>query len=276
MQSALLRILFLYNFGPSPRFKHILMFEHISNCAELCLKVFLEFFPKVFLEYTVWDSVTDLFISPQYPSFSCVLETTTTQCVRMQLRLVCAKYLDPSCSPVPPNRATSGSRQNTQVCSMLCKSHGPDASERDRLLLPRAHKVLRAVASIWGVRGTALGKVCLLPSLAISGSVNSAPGLLWWPWIQQPGPDPSSSRLNLSFPCALSQTELPLPLCVGGVCGVRGQDSLLSSAPQLPPPSVGDCKASHNQQISLWLHRAADQVPGAQLPLMDGNRGSLA
>ena len=42
---------------------------------------------------------------------------------------LCAKHLDPSFSLVPSKRATSKSRHNKQGCSMLYKSHGPDALE---------------------------------------------------------------------------------------------------------------------------------------------------
>lgn len=51
------------------------------------------------------------------------------------------------------------------------------------------------------------------------------------------------------------------------------QHSLLSDAEhelsvgaQVPPRALGERKARENKQISLWLHRAADQVPSALLP----------
>lgn len=51
------------------------------------------------------------------------------------------------------------------------------------------------------------------------------------------------------------------------------QHSLLSDAKrelsvgaQVPPRALGERKARENKQISLWLHRAADQVPSALLP----------
>lgn len=59
------------------------------------------------------------------------------------------------------------------------------------------------------------------------------------------------------------------------------QHSLLSDAErelsvgaQVPPRALGERKARENKQISLWLHRAADQVPSALLPA-DGQQRVL-
>lgn len=55
--------------------------------------------------------------------------------------------------------------------------------------------------------------------------------------------------------------------------GAQEQQNVLSDAErersvvaQVPPRAVGERKARENKQISLWLHRAADQVPSALLP----------
>lgn len=164
MQSTLLWILFLYSFGCSPRFKHIFMFEYISNCTELCLKVFLKSFLEFFLGYKLWDFLTNPFNGPQYPSHSSVLEPTMMWCMHVAtcslgLCAACAKCLDPSSTLVPSNRVKSKSRQNKQGCSRLCKRVRMPC-RADLPLLPMMYKVLKAVVTIWGQKEHSLWRRC--------------------------------------------------------------------------------------------------------------------
>lgn len=206
---------------------------------------------------------------PWHDVYRCILD----------LWAVCTKYLDPVFLWFPQTgslrRADSTSR--AVVCCVKAVVQVPWRA--DLPLLPTVSEVLRAVAAIWGEKGTTLGKDVLAD---ISGNIRigkftykaSTVGMdpATWPWSFILKAEPQF--------CLPPESDwAAFPFIIWVACVEQDHQNLLSGpwrecsvGTQVPPRSIGDWKASENKQISLWLHRATVQVPSAQL-LTDGQKG---